>query len=144
MAVVRCFGFGSKFFFFKFFFFSTFFFIHFFFFRFNNFAVGRCDLMAVAWRFGSDSNNFFSKFFSFKIFLFQFNNFAVFWWQQQNFQKNFFSFFSVTNHKLLHFASFCFILPLQILLITWPLGQPPAERPGIPKGRSPFGHNVTT
>ena len=38
-------------------------------------------------------------------------------------------------------VSYC---PLQILLITWPIGRPPAERPGIPKGRSPLGHNVTT
>ena len=43
-----------------------------------------------------------------------------------------------------NFARFCSILPLQILLISWPIGRPPAERPGIPKGRSPLGHNVTT
>ena len=43
-----------------------------------------------------------------------------------------------------NFARFCFILPLQISLIFWPIGRPPAERPGIPKGRSPLGHNVTT
>jgi hypothetical protein len=44
----------------------------------------------------------------------------------------------------LYFDRFCFILPLPILLISWPKDRPPAERPGIPKGRSPFCHNVTT
>jgi hypothetical protein len=53
-------------------------------------------------------------------------------------------FHSLTNHKLLHLDRFCFILPLQISLIFWPIGRPPAEQPGIPKGQSPFGHNVTT
>ena len=43
-----------------------------------------------------------------------------------------------------NFARFCFILPLQISLISWPIGRPPAERPGIPKGWNPFGHNETT
>ena len=36
-----------------------------------------------------------------------------------------------------------FILPHRFCLITWPIGRPPAERPGIPKGWNPFGHNVT-
>jgi hypothetical protein len=44
----------------------------------------------------------------------------------------FLGFHPLTYHKPLHFDRFCFILPLQILLITWPLGRPPAERPGIP------------
>jgi hypothetical protein len=40
----------------------------------------------------------------------------------------FLGFHPLTYHKPLHFDRFCFILPLQILLITWPLGRPPAEQ----------------
>ena len=29
----------------------------------------------------------------------------------------------------LHFARFCFKLPQQILLISWPIGQPPVKQP---------------
>ena len=47
------------------------------------------------------------------------------------------------NLKPLHFYGFCFIPVLQILLINWPIGRPPPEEPGIPKGWNPFGHNVT-
>ena len=56
----------------------------------------------------------------------------------------FLGFHPLTYHKPLHFDKFCFILPLQILLITWLSGRHPAEQPGILKGQSPFGHNVTT
>ena len=37
----------------------------------------------------------------------------------------------------LHFAGFCFILPLQIMLISWPIGRPPAERRGVQGGDPP-------
>ena len=36
-----------------------------------------------------------------------------------------------------NFARFCFILPLQISLISWPIGRPPAERRGVQGGDPP-------
>ena len=36
-----------------------------------------------------------------------------------------------------NFARFCFILPLQISLISWPIGRPPAERRGVQGGAPP-------
>jgi hypothetical protein len=39
---------------------------------------------------------------------------------------------------------FCFIMALQISVISWPIGRHPAERPVVPRCWRPFGHNVTT
>jgi hypothetical protein len=33
-------------------------------------------------------------------------------------------------------------MPLQIYLISWPIGRPPSEEAGVPRGRRPLGHNV--
>ena len=59
----------------------------------------------------------------------------------------FLGFHPLTYHKPLHFDGFCFILPLQILLISWLLSWPcpgGPEGPGIPKWQPSFDHNVTT
>jgi hypothetical protein len=50
----------------------------------------------------------------------------------------FLGFHPLTYHKPLHFDRFCFILPLQFLLIKWPLGWPPCGAAGDPKGAEPL------
>ena len=37
----------------------------------------------------------------------------------------------------LHFAGFFVMMPLKILLISWPTGRPPAERRGVQGGDPP-------
>ena len=49
----------------------------------------------------------------------------------------FLGFHPLTYHKPLHFDGFCFILPQQISLISWPIGRPRAERCGGPGGATP-------
>ena len=50
----------------------------------------------------------------------------------------FLGFHPLTYHKPLHFDEFCFILPLQILLISWPIGRPCPGGAGDPKGAAPL------
>ena len=50
----------------------------------------------------------------------------------------FLGFHPLTYHKPLHFDVFCFILPLQISLISWPIGLSPAGAAGDPKGAEPL------
>ena len=49
----------------------------------------------------------------------------------------FLGFHPLTYHKPLHFNGFCFILPLQILLISWPIGRPSMEWRGVQGGDPP-------
>ena len=56
--------------------------------------------------------------------------FRVFLYQAYCFQPEgyiFLGFHPLTYHEPLDFDGFCFILPLQILLISWPLGRPCPE-----------------
>jgi hypothetical protein len=50
----------------------------------------------------------------------------------------FLGFHPLTYHKPLHFDGFCFILPLQILLISLLLGRPCPGGAGDPKGALPL------
>jgi hypothetical protein len=50
----------------------------------------------------------------------------------------FLGFHPLTYHKPLHFDGFCFILPLKILLISWPLGWPFPGGAGDSKGAAPL------
>ena len=67
--------------------------------------------------------------------------FSEFFWPRHNvFQPEGYIFFGLhplTYHKPLYFAGFCFILPQQISLISWPIGRPPAERWGVQGGGPP-------
>ena len=49
----------------------------------------------------------------------------------------FFGLYPLTYHKPLHSNGFFFILPLQICIISWPIGRPPAERRGGQGGGGP-------
>ena len=65
----------------------------------------------------------------------------VFLYQAYCFQPEgyiFLGFHPLTYHKPLDFDGFCFILPLQILLISWPIGLSPAGAAGDPKGAEPL------